>query len=339
MKIIKKETLKRKSRKIAIKIAILAIVYCFAISINKIFQNTSIDKKSKAIKLNINKYRYDEQAPNPLANAKIKDTTAIILASNFKDDSDIYNSLKQNDNLNNTSEILAQIDQPDEFDQLYYPNQKNCSTKAYNPNQTYKPGKLDQKTKLETGVIICDSNKIITQNKNNNYLDETAYLNKINNNGLNSKKLIDNTTNTITIELKESTKEILKILDNSVVDGKIKLLKGLIGKYESKKKICQTTEQLEKLISMTIAKIEIPDKEKNYIIKNKMQKFIEKTKKRALEMHKNMVTQLRKSIGQNQTVVLNNTKIAKDQIYAFEDKLIKKVSKFSSSLKREIFYE
>lgn len=142
-------------------------------------------------------------------------------------------------------------------------------------------------------------------------------------------RLIDETANTITIEVKQSTKELIQILDETVCDGRLPMLRALRGRRRSKKKIKLTANNLEKIIHETIDKIQ-----PHQAIKDKTNKFIAKTKKKVFDMHKQMVAEMRKSIGVKQPeIVTKNVNQAKDKITKFEEKMVLKIAKFSSKLK------
>ncbi|MFC1842856.1 hypothetical protein ACFLYU_04320 [Candidatus Dependentiae bacterium] len=147
------------------------------------------------------------------------------------------------------------------------------------------------------------------------------------------KQIIDNTKDVITVEIKQSTKDLVKILDNTIVNGKLKLFKGLKGKRLSKKKIVATTCQLEKIINEAIEKIENKRGKKEQAIRKKTGEFIAETKKSVFEMHKQMVSEMKKSVRKNPEIVKNNTDSAKNKIAQFEEKIIVKIAKFGDTLK------
>ncbi|KKP29516.1 MAG: hypothetical protein UR12_C0006G0003 [candidate division TM6 bacterium GW2011_GWF2_30_66] len=201
---------------------------------------------------------------------------------------------------------------------------------------------LQNKNLLETlilenaGIATYLSTEIIIQKKAQT--PENLIKNNFSPKDLLPDNIIEKTKNTITIELKQSTKELVKMLDETIAsgDGKLKIFKGLKCQHQSKKKLNETANQLEKLINETIVKLEIKDIKKNLLIKEKTNKFIEKTKKRTFDMHKNMSREMRSSIGKDPEIVKNYTNLAKKQISEFEDKIINKISKFSNKLKADI---
>lgn len=193
---------------------------------------------------------------------------------------------------------------------------------------------FDLQNKISYKNIMLNNPQLETHANTDIIIQENAQVTKI----LNPENLIDETKNTITIELKQSTKELIKMLDETIAagDGKLKIFKGLKCQHQSKKKLNETANQLEKLINETIVKLEIKNTKKDLLIKEKTNKFIEKTKKRTFDMHKNMSREMRSSIGKNPEFVKNNTNLAKKQISEFEDKIISKISKFSDKLKADI---
>lgn len=193
---------------------------------------------------------------------------------------------------------------------------------------------FDLQNKISYKNIMLNNPQLETHANTDIIIQENAQVTKI----LNPENLIDETKNTITIELKQSTKELIKMLDETIAagDGKLKIFKGLKCQHQSKKKLNETANQLEKLINETIVKLETKNTKKDLLIKEKTNKFIEKTKKRTFDMHKNMSREMRSSIGKNPEFVKNNTNLAKKQISEFEDKIISKISKFSDKLKADI---
>lgn len=193
---------------------------------------------------------------------------------------------------------------------------------------------IDLQMDPNTQIDVNTYTKIIKSNSQDHPFVDNFSNQK--NHEINITSIIDKTKNTITIELKKSTKELIEILDSTIVDGKIKIFKGLKGQHLSKKKLELTANNLEKIINDTVLKLDTKNTQKNLIIKENTLKFVAKTKKRAFDMHKNMVCQMRKSIGKEPKIVINNQKQAKIQINEFENKIITKISKFSDRLKHNV---
>lgn len=189
------------------------------------------------------------------------------------------------------------------------------------------------KTYASTEIIIQKNAKVSESLIQNNFSPESLVKEK------NSPEtIIDSTKNLITTELKQSTKDLVKMLDETIASGggKLRIFKGLKCQHESKKKINETATQLEKLINETVVKLETKNAKKNLLIKEKTGKFIEKTKKSVFDMHKNMSCEMRNSIGKCPEIVKNNTCAAKKQITEFENKIVTKIAKFSDKLKADI---
>lgn len=148
--------------------------------------------------------------------------------------------------------------------------------------------------------------------------------------------IIDETTDLVKTELKQSTKDIVEILDTTVADGKLKLGKGLKLRSQCKKKTAETTNKLEEIISDTVTKLETKDEDKNLLIKDNTDKFIKEAKQEVSEIQKNMSTEMRKALGKKPEVVFDCTDKAKTQIAEFEDKVITKIEEFSDKLKQDV---
>jgi len=145
--------------------------------------------------------------------------------------------------------------------------------------------------------------------------------------------IIDETKQVITIEVQQSTKDLMQILESTVIDGKIPVFKALRNKRKSKKKIKATTNNLEKIINNAIANIEEKYGNANTAMREKTNKFVSKTKQCVFDMHKKMVSQIKKSMGKKPELVIENTNKTKNEIAKFEKDIILKIAKFSNKLK------
>jgi len=145
--------------------------------------------------------------------------------------------------------------------------------------------------------------------------------------------IIDATKNTVTQEVKQSTRELLEILDDTVTDGKIPIFKALKNKRKSKKKIKVTASNLEKIIQNTIDVIEKKIGHAHPNARQETNTFVLNTKKQVFDMHKKMMSQMKKSVGRKTELVIANTNKTKEEIAKFQEDIVLKIVAFSNQLK------
>jgi len=159
----------------------------------------------------------------------------------------------------------------------------------------------------------------------------------INNNAILTEQILDNVTNEVTLDLKETTSKLKEIVDYTTSSGKLSLFRALRGKRRSRKTIKTTTNQVEQKINNAIQNIE-QEKGKQYPdIRKKTGTFIAATKNDVYAMHKKMTGKMRKLIGVQQAeIVQKKVNKAKNKINKFEQTLLVKVAKLKSELQHDL---
>jgi len=152
-----------------------------------------------------------------------------------------------------------------------------------------------------------------------------------------SKKILDDATDEVKLDLKETTKKLKEVVDYTTSSGKLSLFKALRGKRSSRKTIKTTTNRVEQKINDAIKTIEQKDSKKYPVIREKTGTFITATKKDAYAMHKKMVGKMRKLIGVRQVeVVRKKANKAKSKINKFEKSLLVKIATLKKELRHDL---